>query len=254
MNPMHLSFRFRSLLLPLAIATLVSCSKDEETTPTTPVDTGNNNTTPATASTTPHFTGADGALFAVRTTNMQTLPFIGNFTVDVNTAVAAFWNDTDSSLVGAGTVTCNDSALTFMNNAYVFQQHSLNGIDFSSGVNWNVSGANGIPAFSRSITAIPFPAVDTVTSSLTIPRNADYTLTVGSVSGADSVYFVVGSLLKRMGGNATSCTFTAAELGTLAAGTSIVEAAAFNYYSEDISGKTIYFGKESVQTRMVTLQ
>lgn len=241
----------------VALASLVllatSCSKDEETaTPVTPTPTGNTNST---ANTTPVLTGADGALWAVSTATNYTFPFLGTIQIDVNTGVAVFWDDAGAA-IQAGTVKCNDSTLTFTNNAYAFQPTggNVNGIEFSGGVNWNVTGGNGIPTFTRNTNAISFPIVDTVSSAGTIDRAVDYTLTVASVYGADSVYFAIGGILKRQGANDNTCTFTAAELGTLNAGTSVAQVVAFNYYPENIGGKDIYFGKERVVTKLVTLQ
>lgn len=241
----------------VALASLVllatACSKDEETiAPVTPAPAGNSNPT---ANTTPVLAGADGALWAVSTASSYTFPFLGTIQIDVNTGVAVFWDDSGTA-TQAGTVRCNDSLFTFTNNAYAFQPSggNITGIEFGSGVVWNVTGANGIPAFTRNTSAISFPLVDTVSSAGTIDRSVDYTLTVASVYGADSVYFAIGGILKRQGANDNTCTFTAAELGTLNTGTSVAQVVAFNYYGENISGKEIYFGKERVVTKLVTLQ
>ncbi|QQR85020.1 MAG: hypothetical protein IPJ76_10345 [Flavobacteriales bacterium] len=239
-------------LTVLALAT-TGCGKEDDAAPATTNTGGSNNNTGA--NTTPSIVGADGALFAVKTITTQTLPFVGTFQVEVNTGVGVFYDDAGAQ-VNAGQVECNDSLFNFTNNAYVYQPTGSNitGIDFSSGVTWDVTGGNGIPAFTRNVTSIAFPSVDTVSTATTFPRNVDYTLATNSVSGADSVYFSIGGILKRLGGNATSCTFTAAELGTLPAGTSMAQIAAWTVTNENISGKDIYFGKETVVTRMITLQ
>lgn len=239
-------------LTVLALAT-TGCGKEDDAAPATSNTGGSSNNSGA--NTTPSIVGADGALFAVKTITTQTLPFVGTFQVEVNTGVGVFYDDAGTQ-VNAGQVECNDSLFNFTNNAYVYQPTGSNitGIDFSSGVTWDVTGANGIPAFTRNVTSIAFPAVDTVSTATTFPRNVDYTLATNSLSGADSVYFTIGGILKRLGGNATSCTFTAAELGTLPAGPSVAQIAAWTVTSENISGKDIYFGKETVVTRMITLQ
>jgi hypothetical protein len=104
------------------------------------------------------------------------------------------------------------------------------------------------------VNSIPFPSVDTVSSATTIDRSMDYTLTTTSVAGADSVIFSIGGVLKTLPGTATSCTFTAAELGGLSAGQSIAQIAAYGFTSQNVNGKTYYFGKEEVQSRSVQLQ
>lgn len=231
-----------------------ACSKDDDDS-ATPEPTGGGSTNNNAASTTPLVNGADGALFAVSTATTYEVPFVGPIAIDLNTGVGVFYDDAGAK-VNAGTVRCNDSLFTFQNGAYYFQQSigNITGLDFGPGVNWNVTGGSGIPAFTRSITSIPMPSVGDVNSATTINRATDYTLSVPFVSGADSVYYTVGGLLKRTGGGATSCVFTAAELGTLNAGTNIVQVAAFTYYGENIGGKDIYFGKERVITKSVTLQ
>jgi hypothetical protein len=93
-----------------------------------------------------------------------------------------------------------------------------------------------------------------VSSANTVVRANGYTLTTSYVTGADSVIFVVGGVSKTMAGNTTSCSFTAAELSGLSTGTSIVQIAPWTYTSEVIDGKTIYFGKEIVHSRTVTIQ
>lgn len=258
----HMTMRTSTLanaMPTMAIASLIAlafaatgCNKEEAVEPT-PAGGGSTNT--GGASVNPVLAGADGALFAVKTVTIQDIPFIGPIEVEINTGVGSFYDDAGAS-IQAGQVRCNDSLFTYQNNAYFFQQSTSNptGLDFSGGVEWDVTGGNGIPAFTRQITAIPFPVVEAITSAITFPRDVDYTLSTTNVTGADSVYFTVGGVFKRLGGNATSCTFTAAELSTLSAGTSIVQIAAWTYTSEDIAGKTIYFGNETVQTRTITLQ
>ena len=109
-------------------------------------------------------------------------------------------------------------------------------------------------AFNQSVTSIQFPDVDTISSASTIDLSMGYTLTTGTVTGADSVIFTVGDVLKTLPGNSTSCTFTAAELSGLSAGQSIAQVAAYKYTNINVGGGDYYFGKETVQTKSVTLQ
>lgn len=248
--------RTRTTLL-IALATVVSlsaCKKDETEPPVVDVPSGggSTNTTP---STTPTFNGAAAVLAAVSTASTQTIPGLGEVAVDINTG-AAFFHDDAGTGVQVGSVSLNSNALSFLNGAYTFTPGATNplGIDFNSGVTWEVAGGNGFSAFTRNATAIAFPTAGAITSSATVDRSAGYTLTTDFVNSADSVYFIIGNVLLRRGANTGTCTFSASELGGLSAGQSLAMVAAFNYYSETIGGKEIYFVKERVLSRSVTIQ
>ena len=169
-------------------------------------------------------------------------------------SVAAFFEG--SEFTPAGTVQCNNNILDMNpNNSYTFVPGVTDptGIDFSGGVNWSVSGGNGFSNFSENVTAIAFPTLGAVTSGETVSLGG-YTLSTDNVSGADSVLFIVGDVTKTLGGNATSCTFSADELSNLSAGAGVVQVAAYTYYSNNIGGKEIYFGNEAVQSKIVNYE
>ncbi|HRN43037.1 MAG TPA: hypothetical protein PK649_13345 [Vicingus sp.] len=236
-----------------------SCSKDEEapapvaeTPAPTPTPTPTGNTT---GSTTPNFNGADASLWAVKSLSVTTIPGLPPVTTTIGLGVAAF-NDGSSNLVSAGTVMLNSTTLTLnSNNSYTNTIGTTNptGIDFTSGVSWDVSGANGFNAFTKNVT-LPFPTVSEVTSSATITKSSGYTLTVNTVTGADSVMFLIGGVSKTLAGNATSCTFSSSDLSSLNNGTTVVQVAAYTYNSETIGAKTIYFGNETVQSKTATVE
>lgn len=253
---MHVNTTFRQLLFTLsAVAlTLGACKKDDDeepAAPSTPAPTNNGQ-----ASTTPSFPGANGSLWAVNTYTSQTTP-IGTFDIEAGVGVAVFPNADNTSYSSAGAITLNDQALTEQaSHAYVSIPSMTNptGIDFSSGTShWVVAGAGSNPAFDRT-PAITFPTVSAITSAGTVVRANGYTLTAGSVAGADSVIFTVGGVIKTLVGNNASCTFSASELSSLSAGASIVQVAAYTWSHEVISSKDIYFGKETVRTKSVTIQ
>lgn len=255
MNLTNTTLRNLSLLLTAATLTLGACKKDDDEpeTPSTP-STPNNN---GQASTTPSFPGAAGSLWGVNTYSIQSTP-IGDFEIEAGVGIAIFPSaDNASVYVSGGTVTLNDVALTEQSShAYLSMPTTANptGIDLSSGTtHWVVSGSANVPAFDRT-PSFSFPTVQPVTSSTTVVRADGYTLSAGSVSGADSVVFAVGGILKTLPGGNSSCSFSAAELASLSAGPSIVQVAAYTFEHEVIDGKDIYFGKETVRTRSVTIQ
>ncbi len=233
---------------------LVACKKEEATPPATPPPTGGGNT--STPSTTPNFSDADGSLWAVRTFSTQSTP-IGPMDIEIGLGVGAFTDDGFNSFVNVGTIDLNTTALTRnANNSYVTQPSQTNptGVDLNSGVEWTVQGGGGFPGFTRNITAFPFPTVAALSSAETVVRANGYTLTTTQVTGADSVLFLVGNASRTLAGNATSCTFSADDLAVVAAGTNIIQIVPFKYNSELIEGKRIYFGKQAVRTRSVTVQ
>jgi hypothetical protein len=246
----------RTLSIQLLAFTLVlcACNKDDDE-PATPAPTPTP-TPVASASYTPVFSDADGALWAIQTYTSQTTPF-GTFDIEVGLGAGAFSNDAFATLVNVGTVSLNGNALSaFSNNAYAYQPSMTNptGIDVTSNIEWTVQGANGFPGFTRPVNGFALPTVSTVTSSETVVRSSGHTVACASVSGADSVIFLVGGVAKTLPGNATSCSFTASELSTLGAGANLVQIGAYRSTSEVIDGKRIHFGKETVRTKSVTIQ
>ena len=244
------------LLLAFALgAGLTACQKDEPAPPASSGGGGGGGT--SSASTTPAFTDADGLLVATRVFSTQSTP-IGTIDVQIGTAVGAFSNDQFASFVSVGAVSCNGEALTPQGNSsytHVPGVAAPLGIDLTSSndVVWDVAGGNGFGAFQRTLQG-PFPAVNEITSPTTSDRSVDYTLTTTPGSQADSVVFTLGSLVRTVPGNAGSCTFTAAELGGLPAGPSLMLVAPYSSSSEVIGGKRIYFVKQVSRSASITLQ
>lgn len=240
----------KSILFAGTISAIVlaGCNKAEEVIPENP-----SNSTP----TTPSIQVSDGygTLAAVRSVSYTTVAGI-SVPVEVNTAVAAFYPSPGSTTFSdAGTVTINSKSLTkSSNNAYVYQ-NLTDPLSFST-VTWSVSGSSSVPAINytedRSLPSFSgYASLPT-----TITRSAGLTIALGSsVSGADSVYVVVAdynnhSLIKRVAGNASGCTITAAELAGFTAGQGMLQVVPWNYKSEDFNDKKYYFVLESAYTRM----
>lgn len=233
---------FTAILCGLVV---VSCKKKEDTV--TDPSTIN---TPA-GSTTPTFTDADGVMWAVKSTST-----VSGFTFDIGLAVGVFFNGT-TDYVNVGAVSANGLGLAAQtNNSYVYTpaQSNPTGIDFSSGVLWDVAGANGHAAFSYDVSSTAFPTGSAITSGSTVTIANGYTLTCSSVNGADSTLFLVGNISKTMAGSATSCTFSAAELSGLVAGSTVVQIAPYSIIDQTINGKKYYFGKEVVNSLQVTVE
>ena len=241
-------------LLTIGILTF-SCSEDEDLPIPEETTTSTGNTGSTENNLQPTIPGADAALWAVNTVTITEVPGLPSITTNLGVGVAVFL-DASGDFVDVGDVQLNTNSLDRVpNNSYVSIVGITNptGIDFSGGVSWSVVGGNGFPAITKDV-AIGFPNVGEITSSTTVTPANGYTLTVSSVSGADSVLFLIEGINKTIAGNATSCTFTASDLSSLSAGASIVQVAAYVTTNETVDGKTIYYGNQTVQTKSVTIQ
>lgn len=232
---------------------LTACFKD----PFATTNNTNTNTTPTTPNACP---GADGSVWAVKSvTTKSTAPGFPAATIVLGTGVGVFSSNGLSSSgmnrVNVGTVKLNSKTMDYQGETYIAtaSQTDPTGIDFSSGVTWEVSGGNGFGAFTYTPTNT-FPSATSITSSSTVTKSAGYTLTCNTVTGADSVLFLVGDVPKTLGGNATSCNFTSAELSGLSNGTQLVQIVPYSMVSAVVGGKNICFGKEMVQQLTVTVQ
>lgn len=247
------------ILIALVLGTIsFSCNKDEDTpTPSTATTTptGGGGGGNSTGNAQPNFPGADASLWAVKSLSVTEVPGFPPITTTIGIGVGVFF-DSGSNYVDVGTVQLNSNPLTKNpNNSYTYTpgQSNPTGIDFSGGVNWNVAGGNGFTAINKNVT-LGFPTVSEITSSSTVSKTSGYTLTVNTVTGADSVLFLIGDVNKTIAGNATSCTFSSSELSSLSNGSTVAQVAAYISTNETLGGKIIYYGNETVQSKTVTVQ
>ncbi|MFN8300622.1 MAG: hypothetical protein U0T75_16085 [Chitinophagales bacterium] len=224
-------------------AFLASCKKD---------NTNPSNQT-STVSPTQLFTysDADGFLVGVKTITYQNVPIIGPQEITIGTAVAGFPTTTGGTTYqDAGTITCNSETLTKQSNSsYVFQpsQNNATGIDFGSGSDWSVSGGGSIPAFTHSFYSFPSsPTITSNTDEVTLANG--YTFTINNTTNADSILFILASgsgfVQKRLGGNATTATFSASELSGLQPSQyGLIQVTPYKWQSNTslVPGKKLYF-------------
>lgn len=252
MNTIILKSRIRIAtalaLMALFTSGLTSCKKEDDDDD--PQEQVQENPTPT-------IEDGSGTLVAVKSSTTQSVPGFGDIEIPMNIAVAVFSDDANyTTFVNGGTVTCEGDELSIQsNNSYVFLPGVDNpeGIDFNGSIDWDVSGNGSIPAFTHTV-GIGFPNVGDINSSSTVDISSDYTLSVPSLSGADSVIFMVGGVLETVPGNPTSHTFTAADLSGLSEGQSVAQVAAYKTESEVYGGETFYFVNETVETISVTLE
>lgn len=236
-------------LAACVVASVTSCNLIDTDGPDT--------VTPAADPPTPSIADGYATLVAIKSVAFQELPGFGQVEVDMGLAVGVFFNGVDyNTYLNAGTVSCEGENLEEQDNgSYVYMptQTNATGIDYSGKPDWEVSGNADIPAFSHT-TTIGFPSVGAISSGSTASASSDYTLTVASVSGADSVIFMIGGVIHTEPGNATSSTFTAAELSSIGNGTTVAQAAAYKIEEANYSGKNFWFVNEKVVTETITIE
>lgn len=232
-------------MLFLSMAVLISCEKDDPAP-----DSGSE-------STTPFIGGTVGSLWAIKTvTDVNTggisIGGVG-MTIQMGTAVAVFMED--GKKLDVGTVSVNGTTLSKVSDAYISMVSATQptGLDFSSGVNWAVTGGNGYSAFNHKVVQ-SFPSVGTFTAAAELSKTSSYTVSFSSVSGADSILYMVNDVVKTVAGNVKSYTFTADQLSKVAKGTALVQAVPYNYRMSTYGGKKIAFGTEVVYSKSVTVK
>lgn len=252
----YLAFSFR--VVPFMAITLfifiASCSKEDN----------NDDTTQPQASYIPPNTDADGVMVGIKTINFLSQAGF-EFEQEVNTGVAAFGNLETGDFEDVGTVDLGGEVFDRVSNnsyTYTFDAAGVTtggtlGLDLEPDYTWNVTGGAGYGAFSHTVT-MGFADIGKITSNTeTVSSSSDYTLSVQSIAGADSVYYSVagpnGSVMAVTAGNVTSHTFSAAEMGSLGSGFGLVQVAAVKYSAANEGGNDIWFLNETVVTDNVDI-
>jgi len=247
--------KFLGLALIASVA-LTSCDPSEIIPDTEdPTPTPENNTQ------TPSFESGDGVIVALKTRTV-TSTVIGNTTIEMGTGVAVFGDLAAGNFTDAGTVKLNGKELTkHSNNTYSYMPSAtdITGINFDNNIKWEVS----TPSFTYDAKTqgrdLPEANGDFTFSGSSISGSEAFTLALsGSISNADSVYFQINgpnnTILKRMGGQTTSVTFSESEMQSL--GKSIgcsVTIAPWNYETKELGGKTIHVVNELAINKVIEI-
>lgn len=231
---------FSGVILITTMALFASCQKEED-----------NSANEQSSSTTPVLVGTDGVLWAIKQfTTMSTMGY--EVSIEAGSGVGIF--SVSGKNADAGNVKLNGNALTNMSNSYIFTvlPTQPTGIDFSSGVKWDVSGGNGFTAFSHTV-AKSFPSASGFSCNSTLAAGNNYTISFSGVSGADSIIFVINNIHKTVVGTTKSYTFTASQLNSLKSGPAAVSAAPYNITYATYGGKKIAFGNQLVYQKNITV-
>jgi len=243
--------KFSLLVLSFALV-FASCKKEEDAnpTPTSPAA-GNPNTAL-------YYGDADGVLVGTRTVTTTETP-IGPFDVVAGLATAFFPTATGNfaAFANAGTVTVDGDALTYNSGVYTGGVTTANptGIDWSISTPWEIAGGGGVPAFNTTMG--DFPSTTFTITSAAPSSSAAYTMSWGSIVGADSITCMVAggseAIIKVVPGNATSCTFSAAEMARAGKGPGLMQLNPYKVSSINQSGKKIYRVRQIAKSKTVTI-
>lgn len=216
---------------------------------------------PTKQSTRPNFDSSYSVLWALNTkttvnTGISGVPGMdmGDVQVDFGTAFAVFNDGTKS--VSAGEVKVNDVALKMESNNFYMSPVSLTdptGIVFEGTTKWSVAGANGIPAVNYT-TRKNIPTATGFTCEANVDKTVEYTISLSTVSYADSILYMVNDVMKTVAGNVKSVTFTPEQMSSLKKGNAFVQVAPYNYEIKLYESKNLVFGSQIVFSKLVTIK
>ncbi|HLP49660.1 MAG TPA: hypothetical protein VK154_02190 [Chitinophagales bacterium] len=206
-------------------------------------------------------TGAAGALYAVNNYVVSDDGFGGTQVDELGTAYA--WFDSYVTTKNAGVVSCNSSEIenTFAGTTLPWYYSFGSYIDFSSTntADWSVEGdaGSGVTGFTHTDNT-PFPKCN-FTVPASINRNSSLTITSTNVGSNDAVFYTLygqgtPKVTKSMPANATSATFTAAEVQSVSSSGSMVGIQVMPVKLTPVTknGKTYYFVKQWAYAQFTT--
>lgn len=243
-----MKFLFKPILLLTAILLLAGSCKKDDPTPLTPPSSNN-----SLSSGNPSPSDADALLYAIVQKTTQDTPF-GPIELSQSIPLAVFANNSGVP-ASVGSVFIEDRKMTFLSGTYTYLPGfmdtlgplQLEGTD----IEWRISGGNGFSSFTR-VDTNPWPFVGSFTSSTTISKSSDYTLSVMGVTNADSTVFSLGENLSvTVPGNVSSYTFTASQLSSLKITGELMAVTAYRLDKEVVGPKNIYLGKLLVSQILV---
>lgn len=242
-------------LMSVLVLGMASCDK-VPTVPTQP--------TPASGPTppTPTFTNSDGVLASIIMTFSQKNPNIPiPIEIQTDIALAVFpTSQGGSNYADAGSVSLNAIGLEKAENNSYLKSATMGltpaSLDFDNGSKWSVAQLgidyNHDVAFPKYSGDLP--------SSITKANGMSVDL-AGTISGSpDSIILVIvtpnNNLMKTVGGNSASVSFSANELSGLSAisdNTAYLEVVPYKVTTKQISGKTYHFIKEQAAVATINI-
>jgi hypothetical protein len=245
-----------------------ACKKDNNTSNNNNNNNNNNPLNQQFGGGPPVPSSAAGALYAINTIADDNLYGDGHS----EAGLPMGWFGSAAYTKYAGQVTCNSTSMTDSVMGYPMVWYMLDAlnsggyIDFSGSNNvvWNVAGnsASGITGFTHTDNTA-WPTISGFNLATSTYRNANLTINFTSSSTVEGFVFSLFpyatqsvSVVKTAGANATSVTFTPADLAK--AGHSgdaiVVQIMPYTYSTSTIGGKTYYFVKQTAYNQNTVLQ
>lgn len=236
----------KSLLMSVLVLVFAACEdldKDKE---------------PVKTSTRPEFNSAYSVMWAINTkTTMNSGGInlgVGDVEIDFGTAYASFVDGGKN--VAVGVVKAAGTELKMEANKIYLSPFSITnptGITFEGNVTWTVEGGSGFTAIDYT-SRKAFPKASGLSADETVDRSTSYTVSVSSVSAADSIFYGVNDVYRTVAGNVKSVTFTPEELSKLDKGSAFVQVAPYNIEMKKNGTKDIIYGNQIVISKLVTIK
>lgn len=227
--------------LALCLTGFPSCNKDEET----PAQPTSNYVDPVGAI-------SDGAVLVTARANVAnpvSVPGFPSLDITIDVPVAIFYKD--SKAVPVGGVSIDGKALELNNNVYSLGQTLVSPTGefyMYDSRNWSVQAGGGVSAFTYT-PGRALPTVGVLTTPTDVVKGEPYTLSVNSVSGADSILYNVGGVTRTVGPRTLSVTFSGEETRNVQGGeVTVVQVAGYNIERRDGNGYPVYHVGEDVRT------
>ena len=248
---MHSIKKFPLLLAGLILLSF-ACKKDDPTPLTPPASSNNNNSNQGN----PTPTDADAVVYALIQRTTQDSPF-GPIELSQSVPFGVFVNN-NGSPVSVGDVFVEGRKMTYLSGTYAYFpgfMDTMGLLEFQSNdVEWQVSGGNGFPSFTRVDNSY-WPEIGLFTSSSTLSKSSDFTVSVSGLVYADSTSFTIGENLSvTLPGSVSSYTFSSSELSSLSLiSGELLAVSAYTLNKETIGSKNIYFAKMLVSQTPLTV-
>lgn len=200
---------------------------------------------------------SDGAvLVAARSHTTQASPVAGFPDIDISLDIPVGIFFTGGAQVKAGSVSIDGTNLDFVGNIYTMQTGG-----FTPGSEqfmydareWTVSGEGSVTAGTYANTK-PLPTLGALTAEATLTRGQEYSISIASVSQADSLIYLIGDQSITVGSRTRSATFTADQTNALSKGTSIAQVAAYNITERADGTRKVYLINEDIRQLTIDVQ
>ena len=221
----------------------------------------NSLTDPPKVSAQPAFNSSYSVLWATKTVSTIDVGNLGNLggvigdtEIEIGLAFAGFVDG--GKFVPAGNVTVDNTTLKMQsNNTYINEPtvQTPQGIEFSGNVKWVVDGNDKISAINHSVSK-SFPTASGFEAAQTVDRSTSYTLSLSTVTSADSIVYMVNDVVKTVGGSVKSVTFTPEELSKLKKGAAFAQVAPYNYEFKKFGKNDFVFGNQIVLSKLITIK